>query len=104
MVLQTDFSVEQAVERLVETLLQTGKIKDYAGTPSGDLSGRYLYQYQYVLAIPEQGDFYIVAEVYEDSAGVQSRTGTTYAVNVYSLECFKLTRGALDDYILEAFQ
>lgn len=104
LVLQTDFSVEQAVERLVETMLQTGKIKDYAGTPSGDLSGRYLYQYQYVLAIPEQGDFYIIAEVYEDSAGVQNRTGTTYAVNVYSLECFKLTRGALDDYILEAFQ
>lgn len=102
--LASEFTVVQAVDRLVENLFAAGKIKDKAGTPAGDMAGRYLYHYQYVLAIQGQGDFYIVAEVYEDSAGVQNRTGTTYAINVYSLECYKLTRGAWDDDILEAFE
>ena len=102
--LATEFTVEQAVGELVDELLRIGKIKDAGGTPAGEIPGRYLYQYLYVLAIEEQGDFFIVAEVYEDSAGVLNRTGTTYAVNAYSLECYKVTRGALDNYILEAFE
>lgn len=102
--LDTEYTPEQAVAELVTGLVETGRLKDVSGVPSGDLSGRYLYQYQYVLAIPEQGDFYLVAEVFEDSAGVQSRTGTIYGVDVYSLACYKLTKGALDEYILEAVQ
>lgn len=103
--LDTESTPEQAVAELVTGLVKTGRLADVSGTPaSGELSGRYLYQYQYVLAIPEQGDFYLVAEVFEDSAGVQTRTGTVYGVEVYSLACYKLTKGALDEYIAEAVQ
>lgn len=102
--LDTEYTPEQAVAELVTRLVETGRLKNVSGVPSGDLGGRYLYQYQYVLAIPEQGNFYLVAEVFEDSAGVQSRTGTIYGVDVYSLACYKLTKGALDEYTTEAVQ
>lgn len=99
--LDTESTPEQAVDTLVMGLVETGRLENTMGKPTGGVDGRYLYLYQYVLALPEQGDFYMVAEVFEDSIGVQNRTGTVYAVNVYTLECFKVIRGALDDYILE---
>lgn len=43
---------------------------------SPDLNGRYLYTFQYALSIPDEGDFYVIAEVFEDSAGMQTKTGT----------------------------
>ena len=99
--LDTESTPEQAVDTLVIGLVEEGRLENTMGKPAGGVDGRYLYLYQYVLGIPEQGDFYMVAEVFEDSIGVQNRTGTVYAVNVYTQECFKATRGALDDYILE---
>ena len=41
---------------------------------------------------------------YEDSAGVQNRTGTTYAANVYTQQYFVLSRDALGGYVLEALE
>lgn len=101
--LATEFTPELAVTKLVETMVAIGRIQDDAGTVTGEISGRYLYMFQYALAIPDAGDFYVISEVYEDLAGIQNKTGTTYAVNVYTQECYKLSRGALDDYILETF-
>ena len=63
-----------------------------------------MYAFQYALAIPSQGDFYVIYEIYEDSAGVQNRTGTNYAVNAYTQEYFTLSRDALGGYVLEALE
>ncbi|MGN1147151.1 MAG: chitobiase/beta-hexosaminidase C-terminal domain-containing protein, partial [Lachnospiraceae bacterium] len=101
--LATDFTADMAVSRLVEVMVENGRITDVSGTIAGDLNGRYLYNFQYALAIPNEGDFYVISEVYEDSAGVQNKTGTTYAVNAYTQEYYKLSRDALDGYILETF-
>lgn len=102
--LKTDFTVDMALARLMEIMVANGKILDEAGTPAGSLSGRYLYTFQYALAIPSQGDFYVIYEIYEDSAGVQNRTGTNYAANVYTQEYFTLSRDALGGYVLEALE
>lgn len=101
--LATDFTAAMAVKRLVDVMVEIGRVQDEAGTVTGEMNGRYLYMFQYVLAIPDAGDFYVISEVYEDLAGVQSKTGTTYAVNVYTQEYYRLSKGALDDYILETF-
>ena len=53
--------------------------------------------------IPGEGDFYVISEVFEDSAGMQTKTGTVFAVNIYTGEYYKLSRGALDNYILEPY-
>lgn len=100
--LNTEFTVEMAVNGLIEYMIAAGKIWDASGTTTGDLSGRYLYEFQYALSIPMQGDFYVIAEIYEDSSGVPNRTGTTYAVNIYAPEYYKLSVGESDEYILEA--
>lgn len=102
--MKTDFTEDMALARLMEIMIANGKILDEAGTPAGSLSGRYLYAFQYALAIPSQGDFYVIYEIYEDSAGVQNRTGTNYAVNAYTQEYFTLSRDALGGYVLEALE
>ena len=102
--LQTDFMVDMALARLMEIMMANGKILDGEGTPAGSLNGRYLYVFQYALSIPSQGDFYVIYEMYEDSAGVQNRTGTNYAVNVYTQEYFTLSRDASGSYVLEALE
>lgn len=102
--LNTEFTVEMAVNGLIEYMIAAGKIWDAAGTTTGDLNGRYLYEFQYALSIPMQGDYYIISEVYEDSSGVVNKTGTTYAANVYAPEYYKLSVGESDEYILEALQ
>lgn len=101
--LDTDFTPDMALEVLLGAMIERGRIEDWTGTVTGELSGKYRYEFQYALSIPEAGDFYVFSEMYEDTAGVQSRTGTTYVVNAYTREYFKLSTGALDDYILEAF-
>ena len=101
LVLQTDLTEAQAVDTLVELLVENGRITDNYGRLPNEQPGRYLYMFRYTLSISEQGDFYIVSEVYEDTAGIQERTGTVYAVNIYTGECFKLSRGASDEYILD---
>ena len=102
--LNTMFTSEMALYHLMEKMIKSGKIIDYSGNTATDLNGRYLYNFQYALAIPEQGSFYIISEVYEDSAGVQNKTGSTYAVNVYTQEYYKLSVDALDNYILDPIQ
>lgn len=102
--IKTDFSVDMALSGLLEIMVANGKILDTAGTPAGNMNGRYLYAFQYARSIPEQGDFYIIYELYEDSAGVQNRTGTTYAANVYTQEYFTLSRDALGGYTLEVLE
>lgn len=101
--LDTENTVEMALEKINAAMILVGKTTDMYGTIAGDLTGKYVYRFQYALAIPKQGDFYVISEIYEDSAGIQNKTGITYAVNVYTMEYYKLSKDALDNYVLEAF-
>lgn len=91
LVLNTEFTTDQAVASVVEYSLSTGKISDAEGhfDESGD---SYRYEYQYVRNINNVSDFYVVAEYYRTADGAATRTGNDFAVNVYSGELFKLQR------------
>lgn len=98
--LQTDVTTDMAIVTLRSALIATGRIMDHAGNLSGGLEGKYLYQFQYAVFIPNEGEFYVIDEIYEDTAGVQTKTGTTYAVDAFTQEYFKLSRNAYGDFML----
>ena len=91
LVLNTEYTPEQAVAAVVEYSMKTGKIYDEAGhfDESGD---SYCYEYQYVENINKVSDFYVIAEIYRTAEGKLTRTGNNFAVNIYSGERFKLQR------------
>lgn len=91
LILNTDYTPEQAVASVVEYSINTGKIFDEAGhfDESGDT---YQYEYLYVRNINKINDFYVIAESYRTADGNVTRTGNNFAVNVYSGEKFKLQR------------
>lgn len=91
LILNTDYTPEQAVASIVEYSMSTGKIYDAAGhfDETGDT---YQYEYLYVRNINKVNDFYVIAESYRTLEGVVTRTGNNFAVNVYTGERFKLQR------------
>ena len=89
LVMNTEFTPEEAVQKIVDYALQSGKIQDESG--SFDESGAaYLYQYQYVTKINKIDDFYVIAEIYRGADGTVTRTGNLFAVNAYTRELWKL--------------
>lgn len=91
LVMNTDYTPEEAVTAVTEYSLSVGKIYDMEGhfDNTGD---SYLYQYLYVTNIQKVDDFYVIVEVYRSVDGNMTRTGNNYAVNAYTGELFKLQR------------
>lgn len=98
--LQTDITVEEAEALVVEYMLILRKIYNEEGYFSTSSAARYLYQYQNVISIDGEGDFYVIAEYYRDEDGVQNKTGSYYAVNVYNKDCYKLLINGNNNYTL----
>jgi len=87
--MNTDFMPEDAVKKVVNHAIQSGKISEESG--SFDESGAaYLYQYQYVTNINKIDDFYVIAEIYRGEDGTDTKTGNLFAVNAYNQELYKL--------------
>ncbi|MCH5269810.1 MAG: chitobiase/beta-hexosaminidase C-terminal domain-containing protein [Lachnospiraceae bacterium] len=101
LVLPTDFTVDMALQGIKEELVLSGKLLDTEGTIAGNLPGRYIYAFQSAQTLAGMGDFYILTELYEDSAGVQNRTGTIYAVDIYTQTYYKLIGEPFKNPILE---
>lgn len=91
LVLNTDFTPEEAVNSVIEYSLSIEKIFDWEGhfDESGD---SYQYEYQYVRSINQAGDFYVIVEYYRTAEGSVTRTGNNFAVNVYTGQRCKLLR------------
>lgn len=91
LVLNTEYTPEQAVASVIDYSMRTGKIYDEQGhfDDSGD---SYIYEYLYVTNINKVNDFYVIVEVYRTADGTITRTGNNFAVNIYSGERFKLQR------------
>ncbi|MCM1112208.1 MAG: chitobiase/beta-hexosaminidase C-terminal domain-containing protein [Muribaculum sp.] len=87
--LDTDFPPEQAVDKVRESMLSSGKIRDHSGH-FDDTAACYQYQYLYVVNISDINAFYVVAEVFVDVQGIGARTGNYFAVNAYSGYLYKL--------------
>ena len=87
--LNTAYTLEEAVQDVVNYCIQSGRIWDASG--SFDESGAaYLYQYQYVTNINKVDDFYVIAEIYRGEDGTLTRTGNLFAANAYTRELYKL--------------
>lgn len=100
--LSTQVRVADAEGIIAQGMLDYGKIYDLSGL-SYETYGKYLYKYQYVTNVKDQGDFYIIAEIYEDTQGIQSRTGALYAVGVYDGKRYRLSMGEANQYVFEEF-
>lgn len=101
LILNTDFTEDQAYDTIVEYALSSGRIIDQAGhfSDTGDI---YIYEYLYVININKVSDFYVFAEVQRDADGAQARTGNFYAVDVYLGTRYKLQQSSSGRYSLEA--
>lgn len=93
--METDYQPAQAVEDILQYYLNSGRITDNYGHLTADSEDRYLFYFQYVTNINEDGDFYVISVVYQSADGSMTRTGTDYAVNVYTKEQFKLEKDHL---------
>lgn len=89
LVMNTEFTPEEAVRQVVQYALQSGKIQEESGR-FDDSGAAYLYQYQYVTNINKIDDFYVIAEIYRGTDGTVTRTGNLFAVNAYTRELWKL--------------
>lgn len=97
--LDTDITPESAVEAVVEYSLQSGKIWDEIGH-FDDTGAAYKYEYQYVTTVMDVGDFYVVAEILRGADSSLTKTGTYFAVDIYSGECYRIDRDYLDRIVL----
>ncbi len=98
LVMNTEYTPEEAVTDVTEYSMSIGKIYDMEGhfDESGD---SYVYQYLYVTNIKKIDDFYVIVELYRTADGKTTRTGNNFAVNAYTGKLFKLQRderGRLD--------
>lgn len=98
--LQTDVTVEDAEALVVEYMLILKKIYNEEGFFSTSSAARYLYKYQNVVSVENEGDFYVIAEIYRNEEGIQDKTGSYYAVNIYNKECYKLLINGNNNYTL----
>lgn len=99
--LDSEVTVDEACQAVIDRMLEKGKIYNSTGD-SYQVAGRYLYVFQYSLAVPEKGYYYVIAEIYEDSAGIQTKTGSYYAVDIYDETVYKITNSN-GNYLLEGF-
>ncbi|MCM1569845.1 MAG: chitobiase/beta-hexosaminidase C-terminal domain-containing protein [Roseburia sp.] len=101
--MNTEYTVEQACRDVLQYAMDSGKIYDVWGN-SHDTDSTYSYQYQYVINIKGINDFYIIAEVIRDTEGIQTKTGSNFAVNAYTGEIFKLQTDENNNYTLVGIQ
>lgn len=89
LVLNTDFTPQQAVEALMGYAMSIGRVYDEYGhfNENGD---RYQFEYQYVKNINRVDDFYVLSEIYCGADGSLAKTGNNYAVNAYTGAMFRL--------------
>jgi hypothetical protein len=79
----------QAVDSLVEHLVESGYLEDAEGH-SQRLSGTLSYKFSSVLRIGESDDYYTIYEYYDDGTGIQNRTDKVFLVQIYTGESAQL--------------
>ena len=100
--LNTDYTPAEAVEDILEYYIASGRVYDHEGH-FNETEDMYKFYYQYVVNIDDISDFYVIA-VYLSSNGVLTRTGTDYAVDIYTKEQFKLQKDNRGRYELTALE
>lgn len=86
--LQGTISTEDAVNRLIARLVETGYLLDESGRVE-QLSVTYCYRFSSVLKIGED-TYFTINEYYDDGTGALSRTDKVFLVQVYTGEAARL--------------
>ena len=79
----------QAVDNLVNRLVETGYLEDAAGHNKRQ-SGTLSYQFSSVLRIGETDDYYTIYEYYDDGTGMLSRTDKVFLIQIHTGEAAQL--------------
>lgn len=87
--LKNAIPTSQAVNNLVEHLVDTGYLEDTAGH-NKRLSGTLSYQFSSVLRIGEDDDYFTIYEYYDDGTGMLSRTDKVFLVQIYTGQAAQL--------------
>ena len=79
--LDTDITVTRAVNIIVDALYRRRVLSDLQGHSYG-IEGKYVFEYDSIVEIPNLGYYYILNEYVEDNSGNQTKTELLYAVEV----------------------
>jgi uncharacterized Zn finger protein (UPF0148 family) len=82
-------STGQAVNSLVEQLVESGYLKDSEGH-NERMSGMLSYKFSSVLRIGDSDDYYTIYEYYDDGTGIQNRTDKVFLVQIYTGQAAQL--------------
>lgn len=102
LILNTSYTTDTACYDVVKFMMEQGKISDTIGTSKG-LNGWFKYQFLYPVTIEGYGDFYVIAELFQDITGNREKTGILYGVNIYDRTIYKLSKDKSGNYLLEGF-
>lgn len=81
--LETDVTVDQAIENVMQALFERKVLSDLQGHAHG-VHGKYVFKYVTIEQILDLGYYYILNEYIEDDTGNQELMDRLYAVEVYS--------------------
>lgn len=98
--LNTSFVPEDAIARVVELMISTGRIYNEQGSFSEENGGQYKYQFLYAVNIHQTGDYYVIAEIFRDEEGNMTRTGSFFAVDIYTGQISRLQIDENGNYTL----
>lgn len=80
--METDVTVNKAVENVIQALYNRKVLTDLQGH-SHEIKGKYVFEYDTIVEIPDMGYYYVLKESVEEN-GVRTGTGRLYAVEVYT--------------------
>lgn len=81
--LDTDVTVSKAISNVVQALFERRVLSDLQGH-SHEIEGKYVFQYNTIVEIPDLGYYYVLDEYIEKGDGTQTKTERLYAVEVYT--------------------
>ncbi len=81
--LQTDVTLQKAVENVTKALFDRKVLLDLQGHAQG-IQGKYVFEYDTIVEIPNLGYYYMLNEYIESENGSREKTERLYAVEVYT--------------------
>lgn len=81
--LETEITIDKAIRNVVQALFDRKVLLDLYGH-STEIKGKYVFEYDTIVEIPDLGYYYVLNEYIEDEIGNRTGTGRLYAVEVYT--------------------
>lgn len=87
--LENSISTDQAVEILVNALVDKGILVDQSGHKANTV-GNYSYVFSSVIHATDGNDYYTINELFDDGTGIPVRTDVVYLTGAYTGEVYRL--------------